>query len=152
MCIKLLPATAVTVLLAFAANARAGEGWLDPASGDFNNDGFVNAADYLTWRITLNQVGDNLAADGNANGKIDAGDYDYFLTNFGKFKEESGVTGASSAPNPSVPEPSSLYFLCAALGWLIFWYGFVSFRTRRLKAAWQPARRAEGRTQTGVGN
>ncbi len=44
--------------------------------GDYNQNGFVDAADYVVWRNTLGQIGAGLAADGNNNGTIDAADYD----------------------------------------------------------------------------
>lgn len=48
-------------------------------SGDYNGDGFVDAADYQTWRSTYGaqvRVGDG--ADGNLNGVIDAGDFTHW--------------------------------------------------------------------------
>ena len=36
--------------------------------GDYNQNGFVDAADYVVWRDTLGQMGAGLAADGNNNG------------------------------------------------------------------------------------
>ena len=42
--------------------------------GDYNNDGTVDAADYVVWRDTLGSTTD-LRADGNPNLVIDANDY-----------------------------------------------------------------------------
>jgi hypothetical protein len=54
--------------------------WL---AGDYNQNGIVDAADYVVWRKTLGQVGANLAADGNYNGQIDPGDSDVWRMRFG---------------------------------------------------------------------
>jgi sugar lactone lactonase YvrE len=58
-----------------------------PIAGDFNNDGFVNAADYVTWRKN----------DGSPDG------YDLWRANFGK----SALDGASAIGSANVPEPSN---------------------------------------------
>ncbi len=80
--------------------------------GDFNRDGFVDAADYTTWRDTLGTtvaaIGD--AADGSLNGVIDAADYDVWATRFGT----SAVVAAST-----VPEPATI--LLAMIGVLAGW-------------------------------
>jgi hypothetical protein len=86
--------------------------------GDYNDNGTVDAADYVVWRDTLNQMGMNLPADGNDNDMIDAGDYTVWRANFGK------AAGAAAA-NGSVPEPTAL-----VLGLLATFPLFV--RRRRL--------------------
>jgi hypothetical protein len=75
------------------------------SQGDFNHDGSVNSADYVTWRNSIGQSGANLAADGNGNNQIDAGDLLTWRQHFGV-----SVTGAASGgelSSPSVPEPAS---------------------------------------------
>ena len=82
--------------------------------GDYNQDGTVDAADYVTWRTTLGQMGAGLAADGNGNGEIDAGDYQVWRANFGKTAAGAGASNAIA-----VPEPASILLLliaCAVLG------------------------------------
>jgi hypothetical protein len=79
---------------------------VEPASGDYNHDGKVDAADYTLWRDTVGST-TNLAADGNGNNQIDAGDYDVWKSNFGN---HSG-SGASAA----VPEPSTITLLAIAM-------------------------------------
>ncbi|QDU57207.1 beta strand repeat-containing protein [Aeoliella mucimassa] len=72
-------------------------------SGDFNNDGIVNLADYTIWR-------DNLGADesvlppgtGDGSSIVDAGDYSLWKLNFG-----NTAPGASAQPT-TVPEPSTM--------------------------------------------
>ena len=57
-------------------------------SGDYNQNGIVDAADYALWRDMLGEIGNDLAADGNENGMVDAADY--------------GVWRATSATPPSL--------------------------------------------------
>jgi hypothetical protein len=72
-------------------------------TGDYNRNNVVDAADYVVWRDTLNQMGAGLAADGNANNQIDAGDYDVWRINFGKT-----VVGLGTSNYIAVPEPASI--------------------------------------------
>jgi hypothetical protein len=67
--------------------------------GDYNENGAVDAADYIVWRNTVGETGAGLAADGNGNNEIDAGDYDVWRLHFGN-------TAGNDAPVP-VPEPST---------------------------------------------
>lgn len=67
--------------------------------GDYNNDGFVNAADYTTWRDSLDDsVAPGEGADGNNNGVIDQGDYELWRQNYGL---SATAVGASAAPEPA---------------------------------------------------
>ena len=43
--------------------------------GDYNQDGAVDAADYVVWRDTHGQSGVGLPADGDSNNIVDDGDY-----------------------------------------------------------------------------
>ena len=83
----------------------------EPLVGDFNGDGFVNAADYTVWRDTLNaSVTPGTGADANGNGVIDgpgAGtDYALWASNYG--------ASQGAAASLTIPEPTSL--VLAALG------------------------------------
>ena len=51
-------------------------------AGDYNRDGFVDAADYIVWRRAMQGEG-NLAADGSRNGVVDQADYDVWRMHFG---------------------------------------------------------------------
>src|SRR5688572_27391250 len=51
-------------------------------TGDYNGNNVVDAADYVLWRETLNQMGAGLAADGNGDNQVDPGDYEVWRTNF----------------------------------------------------------------------
>ena len=54
--------------------------------GDFDNNGLVEAADYLVWRTNFgNSVPSGTLADGNGDGAIDAADYVVWRKNLGSF-------------------------------------------------------------------
>ncbi len=82
-------------------------------AGDYNNNGAVDAGDYVVWRKTLGQTGPGLAADGNGNGTIDNGDFNVWRTHFGQTASGAG-SGAGSSAAASVPEPMSMVMLIAA--------------------------------------
>lgn len=81
--------------------------------GDYNQNGIVEAADYVLWRNTLGQTGVGLAADGDGDSEVDADDYDIWTQHFGDVTMGSGTTAAA------VPEPGTLQFVllvaCCAL-------------------------------------
>jgi hypothetical protein len=82
-------------------------------TGDFNADGTVNATDYQAWREQFGQPGQALSADGNRDGVVDAADYLVWR------KSMANAESATSAS--AVPEPISI-----ALGILAatpFWAG-----------------------------
>jgi hypothetical protein len=73
-------------------------------TGDFNEDGTVDTADYVVWRKT----------DGTQPG------YDAWRANFGRTVAAGGSDAAAPEPpvtTPAVPEPSTLVIACiAAIG------------------------------------
>ena len=73
---------------------------LVPATGDgdYNEDGVVNAADYVAWRKFPSQFGGDPAG------------YNLWRQNFGET-----VPGASGQPSAAVPEPASALLLFSAL-------------------------------------
>jgi hypothetical protein len=79
-------------------------GWdvvpLPGTSGDYNNNGVVDAADYVAWRNRLNQLV-NLPNDATP-GSVTSSDYALWRTNFGRMQG----TG-SAAPLAAVPEPAA---------------------------------------------
>ena len=84
-------------------------------SGDYNDDGIVNAADFTLFRDTLGST-TNLAADGNNNGVVDAADYDLLVAFFGNSASDFSSIVATAVV---VPEPSSwLLLLTLASGTL----------------------------------
>lgn len=71
-------------------------------SGDYNNDGFVDAADYTVWRDNEGAEDESLINNaGDGSGVIDEGDYTVWVDNY-------GASSASAASGTAVPEPNSL--------------------------------------------
>jgi hypothetical protein len=79
--------------------------------GDYNQDGRVDAADYVVWRETLGSP-TLLVADGNMNGVVDVGDYGVWRANFGTV---AAGTGSAMAVHAAVPEPSVAVLLITVL-------------------------------------
>jgi hypothetical protein len=69
-------------------------------AGDYNNDGKVDAADYVIWRN-----GGPLQNETVSLGVVDAQDYTAWRANFGNSASGSGAGLSSGA---AVPEPASL--------------------------------------------
>lgn len=78
-----------------------------PLLGDYDRNGQVDAADYVLWRNTRGQSGQNLAADGNLNGDVD--DADFLI-----WRGHYGATGAAALA-ATVPEPTVWLIACGAL-------------------------------------
>ncbi|QDU86881.1 hypothetical protein Pla175_02350 [Pirellulimonas nuda] len=72
---------------------------LGPPPGDYNADGFVDAADYTVWRDTLGTAGLGLAADGDLSGVVDARDYQVWRAHFGE--GSAGLGAVASVPEPA---------------------------------------------------
>jgi hypothetical protein len=83
--------------------------------GDYNEDGHVDAADYVRWRDTLGQavVPPGSGADGDGSGTVDSGDYDFWAARYGGATSESG-TGTDLTQQ--VPEPGALVIASILLG------------------------------------
>ena len=76
--------------------------------GDYNNNGAVDAADYVIWR---KNVGLNATLPNDAvGGVIGASHYSQWKSNFGAFRTMGGGPPVGTA----VPEPSTLLLLLAA--------------------------------------
>jgi hypothetical protein len=69
--------------------------------GDYNNDGHVDASDYVIWRKDLGQTIALPNRDPANTGAISAADYN-------SWKSHYGVAGSGSLGGGAVPEPSSL--------------------------------------------
>jgi uncharacterized protein YjbI with pentapeptide repeats len=82
--------------------------------GDFNNNGEVDAADYVVWRDNFGmQSGANSTrGDGDNDGDVDGADYLVWQRNFGRTADGRSVS------NATVPEPATalLLVLGAAIG------------------------------------
>ena len=89
-------------------------------NADFNNDGIIDAADYVIWRKFNPATGTGTQPTGDANGdtNIDQLDYDAWVQTFGNSNPGSG--GGSQG----VPEPSTLVSLLIAAT-------FIRTRTRK---------------------
>lgn len=73
------------------------------ATGDYNNDGVVDAADYTVWRDSVGSTVPLLTgADGNGDGQINSADRIVWATNYGT---------SSSSTATAVPEAQSLWLL-----------------------------------------
>ena len=81
--------------------------------GDYNNDGNVDAADYVVWRKTFGQTGAFLPADGDGSGTVDQADYAMWRANFG------ATSTAALNSSGQVPEPSFVRFAAIALVLLV---------------------------------
>jgi T5SS/PEP-CTERM-associated repeat protein len=100
-------------------------------AGDYNDDGTVNAADYVVWRQLIGGPY-NPRADGDTNGVINAADYAIWRANFGSVAG-SGFGGSSGTTVGTVPEPPTFIFLIAA-GFLVLAVGDLRSRER---ASWR---------------
>jgi hypothetical protein len=81
------------------------------ATGDYNGNGIVDAADYVVWRNTVGEAGPGLAADGDGSGTVDAGDYEIWRSRFGGVAQSASGELAAAFGN-AVPEPGSVILLC----------------------------------------
>jgi hypothetical protein len=81
-------------------------------TGDYNNDGDVDAADYTVWRNNVGNPGNTLQNRDPANGTGVVGPDDYT-----SWKENFGAGGGGSIAG-AVPEPGTLGLILVALGLL----------------------------------
>ncbi len=90
-------------------------------AGDYNQDGKVDASDYVAWRKTLNQfVPQGTGADGDRDGMITQADYNIWRANYGL------PSGAGMAAT-TVPEPSERSLVVETLAAVLA----VTFSNRR---------------------
>jgi hypothetical protein len=91
-------------------------------SGDYNQDGSVDAADYIIWRRMQGQTVSPpySGADGDGSGQVDGTDYNIWTSHFGQtigsgggggsFASESSAAGKQAANEPAA-ESSSVQFV-----------------------------------------
>jgi poly(beta-D-mannuronate) lyase len=96
--------------------------------GDYNADGIVNAADYVTWRNTVGQsIAAGSGADGDGDGTVDGDDFTIWRANF------ATAAASGSALLTAAPEPQSLVIMAATIGFCLLicrvrnfaWYAYV---------------------------
>lgn len=77
-------------------------------TGDFNDDGVVDAADYTVWRDNLVADDEDAALSGNGDGVggVGQGDYDVWQANYGT---------SQPASSTRVPEPTAVLLALGAL-------------------------------------
>jgi hypothetical protein len=105
--------------------------------GDYNDDGTVDAADYVAWRDSLGEVGANLPADGNLDNHVDANDFRFWRAHI-------GASSDATLSITLIPEPQSIIVFC----------GFMAIptlvsrpaRARALRPNCAPADRANARS------
>jgi hypothetical protein len=80
-------------------------------AGDYNENGMVDAADYVVWRENLN--GTSLPNETVSIGTVDQADYDEWRAHFGASSAPAAAGGAG------VPEPASLLLVLVAAAALV---------------------------------
>jgi hypothetical protein len=80
--------------------------------GDYNDDGSVDAADYVIWRKNEGTT-NTLPNDNGIGGTIGTAHYDLWVANFGN------PPGSGSGALAAVPEPSASLLAVFALGGLL---------------------------------
>ena len=77
--------------------------------GDYNNNGVVDAADYVRW--CANQGSSNVLANDPIGGTIGTAQYNQWRARFG----QTAGSGAGAVVNAAVPEPATLTLLIMAM-------------------------------------
>jgi hypothetical protein len=92
-------------LTVYIDNIRVGM-TVDGTAGDFNEDGAVDAADYVYWRKAAAAGFDDLPNDNDDAGPVGEAEYTLWRTNFG---------GGSGGSGGGVPEPVGVGLLAIAV-------------------------------------
>lgn len=98
-------------------------------TGDFNGDGYVDAADYTVWRdskgVVFGTEQDHPAADANHDFVVDDDDYSLWVANYGSPSQASSSPNVTLFAASSVPEPST-----ALLVLMLTTTTSIAYRTR----------------------
>jgi hypothetical protein len=78
--------------------------------GDYNDDGVVDAADYIMWRHHLGSEV-QVEIDGDHSNRVDAGDFDVWRGHYGGQPGGGALVG-----NNAVPEPTTMLLLLSGVG------------------------------------
>ena len=89
-------------------------------TGDYNNNGIVDAADFVVWRD--NNGTNTVLPNDPLGGTIGSGQYNQWRAHFG---QTAGAGAGAGLAGAAVPEPASVALLLAT----IFALGIVRFRT-----------------------
>jgi hypothetical protein len=86
-------------------------------AGDYNDDGKVDAADYVLWRNNVGAPAGTLSNDIDG-GTIGPAQYTTWRVNFGESTGAGTSVAGASPPQAAVPEPANLVLLMfTAAGW-----------------------------------
>jgi hypothetical protein len=107
--IELGAAFSVTGLAALAATTPP-----DGLPGDYNGDGFVDAADYTVWRNHLGDANETNISNNGDGGGIEQSDYAWWKANYGN-GNPPGAGGLAA-----VPEPTSVALLLVSVSLCAF--------------------------------
>ena len=106
----------------------AGEirGFVVDVPGDFNDDGIVDAADYVVWQKTEGTIGEGNPADADNSSVVDEADYLIWRESFGSTRHDRHEHHhGAGAGQVAIPEPASFAITAIAL---FFAAGFSSRR------------------------
>jgi PEP-CTERM motif len=79
-------------------------------TGDYNDNGVIDAADYTTWRDVMT-AGTGTLTNDPTPGTVDETDFDYWRAHFGE-----GSGGGAGVASAAVPEPTSALLALLAVG------------------------------------
>lgn len=82
-------------------------------AGDYNNDGRVDAGDYVRWRNHLGDEDESAIFNNGDGGGVGLSDYAWWKQHYGNSDGGSGGLG-----QPAVPEPAGTCIAIAGLAWL----------------------------------
>lgn len=97
-----------------------GPGWLQISTfilaGDFNNDGKVDAADYIVWRNNLGDADEtNINHHGDGLNGVDEADFDVWKQHFGQSSTTSPGESSIAEPLAAIPEPATNMMLSSTI-------------------------------------
>ena len=104
-----------------------------PLLGDYNNNGTVDAADYIVWRNSEGTM-TSLPNDGGLGGTIGPAHYNLWRSHFGDARGSGAALGATGSASAGVPEPTTIVLLLIAA--VMCWPGGRQFKTRRNSMVW----------------